>query len=105
MNEARFSGRPFHNRATQPASRDAPCSPALHEPALATTPAPSCAAGHPVRELPAELKEPESRVLLFCPEQGGWHTGEWWRVSGAARPATEALEPTHFALLPEEPAA
>ena len=58
-----------------------------------------------IPELPEELKAPESRVLLFCPEQGGWHTGEWWEGEWRSSAClAEALEPTHFALLPEEPA-
>jgi hypothetical protein len=25
---------------------------------------------------------PEATYLLWCPEQGGWQTGEWWPVEG-----------------------
>ena len=60
---------------------------------------------YPISQITGTLKEPEVRHLLFCPAQGGWHTGEWregaWRRSACL---TKFLEPTHFALLPEEPA-
>ena len=49
----------------------------------------------------------ERTLLLYCPEQGGWQTGEWlherkcW-VSSAA--IEEVLEPTLWTEAPEAPA-
>ena len=52
--------------------------------------------------------EPDTAYLLFCPEQGGWHVGEWWPVD---RPrwvmtfdASMELDPTHWLLAPPDPA-
>ena len=28
-------------------------------------------------------REHEASLLLFCPEQGGWHVGQWWGVDRA----------------------
>jgi hypothetical protein len=25
-------------------------------------------------------RQPDTSILLFCPEQGGWQVGEWWTV-------------------------
>lgn len=47
----------------------------------------------------------ESRILLWCPDEGGWHSGEWFQgrwVSSAC--LTEVLEPTHWLPLPPDPA-
>ena len=59
-----------------------------------------------ISNLPAELKaDPERQLLLFCgPDQGGWrlgvfHDGNWRDFTDL----DEVLEPSHFALLPEEP--
>jgi hypothetical protein len=48
-------------------------------------------------------RERERTVLLYCPEQGGWHTGEWFEgrwVSSADIETT--LEPTHWMATPPE---
>ena len=29
--------------------------------------------------------EPDTSYLLFCPDHGGWHVGEWWTVDGPGR--------------------
>ena len=52
--------------------------------------------------------EPDTAYLLFCPEQGGWHVGEWWNVEGsggwvAAIDTEWRLEPTHWMLAPPDP--
>jgi hypothetical protein len=45
-------------------------------------------------------RQPEVSVLLFCPEQGGWHLGEWWTLDRprwvAVIDASIELEPTHW---------
>jgi len=57
----------------------------------------------PIRSAP---KEAERTLLLYCPEQGGWQTGEWlddrkcW-VSTAA--IEECLEPTLWSDVPPDP--
>ena len=51
-------------------------------------------------------RQPEHTLLLYCPEQGGWQTGEWidkrecW-VSTAA--VDQCLEPTHWTDVPPDP--
>jgi hypothetical protein len=51
--------------------------------------------------------EPDTAYLLFCPEQGGWHVGEWWEMD---RPrwvmtfdASMELDPTHCLPAPADP--
>ena len=59
---------------------------------------------YPLAQLPAELKEPERRVLLFCPEQGGWHTGVRFEGRWLAHISTElVLRPTHWLPAPPDP--
>ena len=43
-------------------------------------------------------------LLLYCPEDGGWHSGVWW--NGAWRLHHDlhtGLRPTHWALTPPDP--
>jgi hypothetical protein len=51
---------------------------------------------------------PDTSYLLYCPEQGGWHVGEWWNVEGgfwtAAIDTNWLLEPTHWLPVPPDPA-
>lgn len=52
--------------------------------------------------------KPDTSYLLFCPEQGGWHTGEWWNVEGAGRwiaviDTESELYPTHWMSAPADP--
>ena len=47
-------------------------------------------------------REPDMSLMLFCPEQGGWHVGEWWPAEEpgkwVAAISTEIeLQPTHWA--------
>ena len=43
-------------------------------------------------------------LLLFCPEQGGWHTGEWWDGRWVSSANIEVvLEPTHWSDVPQPP--
>jgi hypothetical protein len=30
-------------------------------------------------------REPDTSMMLFCPDQGGWHVGEWWNVEEPGR--------------------
>jgi hypothetical protein len=54
---------------------------------------------YPIAELPAELKGPDHKLLLFCGDQGGWRLGFWsedgWRDVACLK---DRLEPSHFAL-------
>jgi hypothetical protein len=52
----------------------------------------------------APTDDPERTLLLFCPEQGGWHTGVF--VEGRwldFATLTLALEPTYWLPEPPEP--
>jgi hypothetical protein len=46
-------------------------------------------------------REPELPLQLFCPDQGGWHVGEWWPTDRprwvAVIDADHELQPTHWA--------
>jgi len=45
----------------------------------------------------------ERVLLLYCPEQGGWHTGIWADGRWVARiAAIIELEPTHWMLAPPD---
>ena len=54
---------------------------------------------------PGLKANPEQQLLLYCgPDQGGWrlgvhHDGRWRDFTDL----DEVLEPSHFALLPDEP--
>jgi hypothetical protein len=53
-------------------------------------------------------REHERSLLLFCPEQGGWHVGQWWGVDRArwvaVIDAAKELEPTYWMEVPADPA-
>ena len=58
---------------------------------------------HPIDTMPADLAE-EDLALLYCPEQGGWHTAVFFErrwVDFATM--TLELEPTHWLPLPPDP--
>jgi hypothetical protein len=56
---------------------------------------------NPVATAPQEL---ERTLLLYCPEQGGWQTGEWCEGRWVSTADIEiVLEPTHWADVPERP--
>ena len=49
-------------------------------------------------------KEPERALLLYCPEQGGWHTGEWRQGEWTdALTRAKHLKPTHWTDVPPRP--
>jgi hypothetical protein len=55
----------------------------------------------PIDEAP---RDGERTLLLYCPQQGGWHAGEWFRGRWAAAiDQTRTLEPTHWLAGPEPP--
>jgi hypothetical protein len=60
----------------------------------------------PIEDAP---QEPDTSILLFCPEQGGWHVGEWWPNDRprwvAVIDADIELEPTHWQPAPPYPRA
>jgi hypothetical protein len=51
--------------------------------------------------------EPDTPYLLYCPQQGGWHVGEWWNAEGgfwtAVIDTDSLLEPTHWMAAPPNP--
>ncbi len=52
-------------------------------------------------------KFPDTSVLLFCPEQGGWHVGEWWEVDGSGQWVAAicpdiTLEPSAWIMVPAD---
>jgi hypothetical protein len=53
-------------------------------------------------------RQPDTSILLFCPEQGGWQVGGWWTMERprwvAVLDATIELEPTYWMPTPADPA-
>jgi hypothetical protein len=48
--------------------------------------------------------EEDAPLLLFCPEQGGWHTGVWFLGKWLAYIDTSVvLQPSHWLPIPPEP--
>jgi hypothetical protein len=48
-------------------------------------------------------RDQERRLLLWCPEQGGWHTGEWWEGSWRnSLSLIDVLEPVSWTELPPD---
>lgn len=55
----------------------------------------------PISTAPQEDDKP---LLLFCPHQGGWHTGVWFRGKWLAYVDTSVvLEPSHWLSVPADP--
>jgi hypothetical protein len=78
----------------------------------------SCQSGSEAREvaistiLPQIVPQPISTapqeedwpLLLFCPDQGGWHTGVWfWGKWLAYIDTSTVLEPSHWLPVPPDP--
>ncbi len=70
----------------------------------------------PIQSAPMEtgLDESPIKVLVYCPDEGGWHVGVWlraghrdgvWMRQGwrAAIDHNIELRPTHWLPYPEEP--
>jgi hypothetical protein len=68
---------------------------------------------HPIEDDPPRMDNPERKLLLYCPDQGGWRMGvyfggAWHDVGGldyAVAGCDEPLNPTHWMPEPPEPAA
>ena len=55
----------------------------------------------PISTAPQEDDRP---LLLFCPEQGGWHTGEWYQGAWTdALTRVKNLDPTYWLDYPGDP--
>jgi hypothetical protein len=55
----------------------------------------------PISTAPQEDDQP---LLLFCPDQGGWHTGVWFRGKWLAYiDSSVVLEPSHWLPVPTDP--
>jgi hypothetical protein len=50
-------------------------------------------------------KQPNRKLLLFCPKQDGWQVGEWAGDRWLSTWRLEFLDPTHWAETPPEPRA
>jgi hypothetical protein len=56
------------------------------------------------RPIPSAPTDEEQPLLLFCPEQGGWHTGVCFRgIWLAYIDSCTRLSPTHWLPFPQEP--
>ena len=58
-----------------------------------------------LRPLPIETAPTgsERKLLLYCPEQGGWIVGEWLVGRWTASWTWDLLHPTHWTECPPEP--
>ena len=57
------------------------------------------------KEIETAPRVPEHRLLLWCPEHGGWHSGEWFEDRWVASLClADPLEPTHWLPVPSDPA-
>ncbi|MBM0206526.1 hypothetical protein JNW90_28620 [Micromonospora sp. STR1s_5] len=57
--------------------------------------------GEPIESAP---RSPDTSLMLYCPDQGGWQVGEWWSVEEPGKwvatiDGSITLEPTHWAIL------
>jgi hypothetical protein len=49
-------------------------------------------------------QEPERTLFLYCPEQGGWQTGEWFQGEWTdTLTRDKTLKPTHWMEPPPAP--
>lgn len=50
---------------------------------------------------------PDTSIQLYCPDQGGWHIGEWWPIDRprwvAVIDAERELHPSHWRECPPSP--
>jgi hypothetical protein len=58
---------------------------------------------HKAQPIATAPKEAGLTLLLYCPEQGGWQTGEWIAERWTATWTWDFLEPTHWAEAPKRP--
>ena len=59
----------------------------------------------PIETAPkGELDHGPVPILLWCPDEGGWHTGVWFRGKWLAYIDTSVvLEPSHWLPIPADP--
>ena len=58
------------------------------------------------QEISTTPQREDTPLLLFCPEQGGWHTGVWFRGVWLAYIDTSTrLQPTHWLPMLPDPIA
>jgi hypothetical protein len=70
-------------------------------PALGATALAARREAEPIATAP---REPERTLLLYCPEQAGWQTGEWCEGRWVSTADVEiVLEPTHWTDVPPDP--
>ena len=57
------------------------------------------------REIDSAPRIATQILLLYCPKQGGWQTGEWYPEKNrwVSNMNMETLHPTHWAEVPREP--
>ena len=56
----------------------------------------------PIETAPPSIDGPP--LLLFCPEQGGWHSGLWFYGKWLAYiDSSTILHPTHWMMAPVDP--
>ena len=57
------------------------------------------------RPIETAPREATRILLLYCPKQGGWQTGEWYpdKSRWVSNMNMDTLHPTHWANVPVEP--
>ena len=50
-------------------------------------------------------KQPDRKLLLYCPKQGGWEIGMWSGERWISLRTIEFLDPTHWTETPPDPTA
>lgn len=56
------------------------------------------------RDISTAPQREDEPILLFCPDQGGWHSGIWFRGFWlACIDSSTRLDPTHWLPRPPDP--
>ena len=56
------------------------------------------------QEIETAPKDAATTLLVYCPNEGGWHTAEWWGVKWLdSATLSHELEPTHWTTVPGNP--
>ena len=50
-------------------------------------------------------RQPDRKLLLYCPKQGGWEVGAWSGDRWISLRTIELLDPTHWTETPPDPRA
>jgi hypothetical protein len=59
---------------------------------------------HDAKPISTAPQVDDQPLLLFCPDQGGWHTGVWFRGKWLAYfDSSIVLEPSHWLPVPADP--